>query len=67
MREQLNFRQKDRWLARDEGRDEGRAEVRTEVRNWIKQMQPEGQITREQLEFFLKHMEEREKEKTQKL
>ncbi len=50
MRE-LNFRQNDiRW---------GRTEVRTEVINRLKLMlQQEGEITREQVESFLKRMEE---------
>ena len=61
MREQLNFRQRDRQL--------GRAEDRADVRNMMEQMQQEGQltITREQMEALFKRLAEKDKEKSQKL
>ena len=56
MREQLNFRQRDiQW-----GRTEGRAEVISVLKQMVQQ---EGQITKEKLESFLKHMEEEEQKK----
>jgi len=51
MKERLNFRQRDIQLGRNEGQNK--------VINRLKLMlQQEGQITREQLESFLKRMEE---------
>ena len=55
MKERLNFRQRDIQLGRNEGLTKGR----TEAINGLKLMlQQEGQIPREQLESFLKRMEE---------
>ncbi|EDN71514.1 hypothetical protein BGP_0899 [Beggiatoa sp. PS] len=66
MKEQLNFRQKDIQWGQREGRSEGRTEGRTEgiAERTAKEMSvfqlmlQEGKITQEQLEYFLKRMEE---------
>jgi hypothetical protein len=56
MREQLNFRQNDiRW-----GKSEGLTEGRSEVINVVKQMLQEGELTQEQMEKFLKRIENEE-------
>jgi hypothetical protein len=55
MKEKLNFRQRDIQL----GQNKGQNKVRAEVINRLKLMlQQEGQIPREQVESFLKQMEE---------
>ena len=56
MREQLNFRQKDiQWGIR-EGKTEGKTEGRTEALNVAKLMLQEGELTTEQMEYFLERM-----------
>jgi hypothetical protein len=59
MREQLNFRQKDiQW-----GRREGIAKRAAKEMSVFQLMLQEGKLTREQLDYFLKRMEEEDEKK----
>jgi len=64
MKEQLNFRQKDIQWGQREGRSEGLTEGIAEGMNAANRMLQEGKINQEQLEYFLKCMEEDEKQKS---
>ena len=58
MREQLNFRQSDIQRGRSEGRAEGLAEKQAQITAVARQMAQNGEISKEQMEKFLKYMEE---------
>ena len=71
MREQLNFREKDIQWGRSEGIAEGmakgmakgRAEIKAKEISVFQLMLQEGKLTQEQLEYFLKRMEEEDEKK----